>query len=124
MAVRCLLVDDNHVFLRAARHLLEREGIDVVAVASSGAEASRRSEEFRPDVALVDIELGEESGFDVARLLAAAGRTSDPRIILISSYSADDFTELIEDSPALSFLPKPDLSAGAIKGILMAANGS
>jgi CheY-like chemotaxis protein len=123
MSVRCLLVDDNHVFLRAARQLLEREGIDVVAVASTGSEAVRSSGKLRPDVALVDIDLGEESGFDVARQLTEESRDGDPRVILISSYSADDFTELIADSPALSFLPKPDLSAGAIKEIL-AANGS
>jgi CheY-like chemotaxis protein len=116
-----MLVDDNEVFLRAARHLLEREGMEVVALASTGAEALRRCGEFRPDVALVDIDLGDESGFDVARLLANGRQDADPRIILISSHSADDFTELIADSPAVSFLPKPELSAEAIWGILTAA---
>ena len=70
MAVRCLIVDDNHDFLRAARDLLEREGISVVGVASTAAQAYRSCTELKPDVALVDIDLGGENGFDIARQLA------------------------------------------------------
>jgi CheY-like chemotaxis protein len=59
---------------RPARGLLERQGIAVVGVASSGAEAVRRFIELRPDVILVDINLGAESGFDVVDQLTAAVR--------------------------------------------------
>jgi hypothetical protein len=64
MALRLLIVDDNAHFLRAARTLLEREGVRVVAVASTSAEAVRLARELRPDVTLLDIDLGNESGFD------------------------------------------------------------
>ena len=70
MALRSLIVDDNARFLAAARALLEREGVAVVGVASSCAEAVQLAESSSPDVALVDIDLGEESGFDVAQRLA------------------------------------------------------
>ena len=123
MAVRCLIVDDNHEFLRAARDLLEREGISVVGVASTGAQARRSCRELRPDVALIDIDLGEEDGFDVARQLAGREGSDLPRVILISVYSGDDFADMIADSPALSFLPKAGLSGDAIRGILTGANG-
>jgi len=58
MDLRCLIVDDSRRFLEAARSLLEREGIAVVGVASTSAEALRRAEELKPDVALVDVDLG------------------------------------------------------------------
>ena len=123
MAVRCLIVDDNHEFLRASRDLLEREGISVVGVASTGAQARRSCHELKPDVALIDIDLGDENGFDVARQVAGGEGTGTPRVILISVYSGDDFAEMIADSPALSFLSKAGLSGDAIRRILTHADG-
>lgn len=121
MAVRCLIVDDNPHFLEVARELLNREGIAVVGVASTGAEALERADELRPEVTLVDIDLGEESGFDVAQRLADAtdGRS---RVILISTYAETDFADLIAASPAVGFLSKSDLSASAISMILDSAS--
>jgi CheY-like chemotaxis protein len=124
VSVRCLIVDDNHGFLRTARHLLEREGISVVGVASTGAQANRSCRALKPDVALVDIDLGEENGFDVARQLTGLLGAEVPRVILISAYSGDDFADLIADSPAISFLPKAGLSGAAILGILARPGGA
>jgi DNA-binding NarL/FixJ family response regulator len=122
MAVRCLIVDDNPQFLEVARELLDREGIAVVGVASTGAEALERADELRPEVMLVDIDLGDESGFDVAQRLAAAA-DGGARVILISTYAETDFADLIAASPAVGFLSKSDLSASAISGILESTSG-
>lgn len=116
--MRCQIVDDNDHFLRVARDLLEREGITVVGVASTSVEALRQARELRPDVTLVDIDLGEESGFDLARRLASARGVRAPGVILISGHTEGDFADMIADSPALAFLPKSDLSGTAIRGIL------
>src|SRR5690242_12472360 len=107
--LRCLIVDDNPRFLDAARGLLEREGVAVVGVASTGAEAAQRVEQLRPDVVLLDIDLGVESGFDVARQLHGDGRPA-PRIILISTHAEQDYADLIAASPALGFVAKTALS--------------
>lgn len=115
--LRCLIVDDSPRFLDAARGLLEREGLTVVGVASTGSEALSQVEELRPDVALLDIELGEESGFDVARLLHRQTTAPTP-LILISTHSECDFEDLIAASPALGFVSKSDLSARAILDLL------
>jgi DNA-binding NarL/FixJ family response regulator len=80
MQIRCLIVDDNQPFLDAARLLLEREGVAVVGVATTSAEALRLEEELRPDVVLVDIRLGDESGFDLAQRLSGT-------VILISTLA-------------------------------------
>ena len=121
MALRSLIVDDNAHFLSAARALLEREGIAVVGVASSCAEAVQLASELQPDVALVDIDLGDESGFDVARRLAALNGPELAPVVLISAYPEADFAELIAASPAVGFLAKADVSATKIREVLASA---
>jgi DNA-binding NarL/FixJ family response regulator len=118
MSLAVLIVDDNRAFLDAARNLLEREGISVVGLASTIAEALRRAEELRPDLALVDISLAEESGFELARCLGEQSDGGGPAVILISTHAEADFADLIAESPAVGFLPKSDLSANAIRGVL------
>jgi DNA-binding NarL/FixJ family response regulator len=118
MKLRCLIVDDSLLYLEAARALLEREGIDVAGVASKAADAMRQAEALRPDVILVDIVLGEESGLDLVRRLSQDSRAAGPALILISTHSEADFAALIEESPAAGFIPKPQLSAEAIRRAL------
>ena len=120
MALRCLIVDDNPGFLHAARMLLEHEGLRVVGVASTGAEAVRLAEDLHPDVTLLDIDLGEESGFDVARQLVDH-RNHPGHVILVSAYAEDEFLDLIAASPVIGFLRKPALSVEAIETLLQAA---
>lgn len=115
MKLRCLIVDDSSSFLEAAQALLEREGLNVVGLASSGGEALRRAEELRPDVVLVDISLRGESGFEVARRLVGDADDGGSKVILISTHSESDFADLIATSPAVGFLPKSELSADAIR---------
>jgi two-component system, NarL family, nitrate/nitrite response regulator NarL len=116
VALRCLVVDDNASFLDAARVLLSREGIEVVAVATTSGEALRRTQELEPDVVLVDVMLGDESGFDLARRLERTGSS----VVLTSTHAESDIEELIVDSRATGFLPKSELSAGAIRRVLAA----
>jgi len=118
MTLRSLIVDDNAGYLAAARALLEREGVSVVGVASSCAEAVQLAGRLHPDVALVDIDLGDESGFDVARRLAGAGGPELSPVVLISAYPEGDFDELIAASPALGFLAKSSVSAESIRALL------
>jgi DNA-binding NarL/FixJ family response regulator len=117
MPLQCLIVDDYQPFLKVVRASLERQGMTVVGVASNGAEALRQVHELSPDVALVDISLGTESGFDVAREISPYVGS----VILISSddHGEDDgYAELIASSPAVGFLSKATLSADAISRLL------
>jgi two-component system, NarL family, nitrate/nitrite response regulator NarL len=116
MELRILIVDDNASFLDAARTLLEAEGMSVVALASSGAEAAALCAALQPDVALVDVTLAGESGFTVAQALTDA--TPSLSVILISTHAEADFLELITDSPARGFLAKSEFSAAAIRRLL------
>jgi CheY-like chemotaxis protein len=118
MMLRCLIVDDNPRFLDVARNLLELEGVTVVGLASSSAEALDRVEELRPDVTLLDIELGVESGFELARRLDQQANTTTCPMILISTHAEADYADLIEASPVLGFLSKSALSGSAIRDLL------
>lgn len=118
MAIRSLIVDDNRAFLDAARTLLEREGLIVAGVASTSADALRQAETLRPDVILVDVFLGEESGLQLTRRLVEDAQSEGTVVILISSHSEVDLADLIATSPAAGFLPKTELSAPAIRRIV------
>jgi two-component system, NarL family, nitrate/nitrite response regulator NarL len=115
--LRCLIVDDNAAFLDAAAALLEREGVTVVGVASASADALAQAQELRPDVVLVDIMLGRESGLDVAQRLADTA-PADTAVILISTHAEADWADLIAEAPVAGFMPKSELSARAIRRVL------
>jgi DNA-binding NarL/FixJ family response regulator len=116
VALRCVIIDDNEEFLDSASRLLASQGVEVVGLASSGAEALRLAKTLGPDVALVDVQLGEEDGLELTRRLAANAYAT--RVILISSHSKDELGELVDDSPAVGFLPKSALDADAIAELL------
>ena len=120
--LRCLIIDDSRRFLDVARGLLERQGITVVGVASNGADALRQNARLRPDVTLLDIDLGGESGFELARRLNDEGLRTP--VILISTHVEQDYADMIAESPAIGFLPKISLSVSAIQELLTTHRGS
>jgi CheY-like chemotaxis protein len=123
MTLRCLIVDDSPRFLEAARTVLEGQSITVVGVASNSADAVQLVLELRPDVTLLDIDLGGESGFELARQLHREPGLDAPSVILISAHAGQDYAELIAASPAVGFLPKTALSVDAVRALLTDAGG-
>jgi DNA-binding NarL/FixJ family response regulator len=121
MPIRCLIVDDNSSFRQEMGGLLEEQGLEVVGGAASAAEALQQIAELRPDVALIDIDLGRDSGLTLATRLRGIPGPAVPNVILISTHDGRAFAELIEQSSALGFLPKTELSAAAIRRMLATA---
>jgi DNA-binding NarL/FixJ family response regulator len=115
--MRCVIVDDNSLFLEGAADLLRREGLDVVGVASNSAEAIRLVMELRPDVTLVDIDLGDEDGFELTQRLNDISAAAS-KVILVSTHAEADLAQLIAASPAVGFVSKARLSAQAIRDTL------
>jgi CheY-like chemotaxis protein len=115
--MRCVIVDDSSVFVDAARRLLETDGFTVVGVASNSAEALRCVEQLRPDVTLVDVNLGAESGFELAEQLHRSAEAPSP-VILISTQAEDDFADSIAASPAVGFLAKLALTPAAVRDLV------
>jgi DNA-binding NarL/FixJ family response regulator len=118
MALRCFIVDDSTHFLGAARAVLEGDGLAVIGVASTIEEALRKLCDAQPDVVLVDVNLGPESGLELARRIPGEANVDLSRIILISTRTEEDLADLIGAAPAAGFLTKTELSAGAVRRIL------
>ena len=116
--LRLVIVDDSSKFLAAAQCWLERQEVTVAGVASTVAEALRQVAELRPDVVLVDIDLGNESGFELANQLQGNAGADSSRVILMSAYAEEDYAELIAASPAVGFLSKADLSGQRIRDLV------
>jgi DNA-binding NarL/FixJ family response regulator len=124
MRLRCLIVDDNASFREEMGGLLAEQGLEVVGGAGSATEAFRQIVELRPDVALIDIDLGGESGLELAtRLREQPGQGALPHLILISTHDGAEYADMIEASTAVGFLAKIDLSAATIRQLLAAVEG-
>ena len=91
----------------------------MVGIASTTTAALRQTRHALPDVVLVDIMLGDESGFDLAQRLADMD-SGGIAVILISTQEESDFADLIEAAPVAGFVPKSELSASAIRRLIQA----
>jgi DNA-binding NarL/FixJ family response regulator len=116
VTLRSLIIDDNETFLASARRLLESQGVEIVGTATNGAEALDLAAALSPDLALVDVELGEEDGFVLAGKLRS--RSPATRVVLISTYGSDEMQDLISTTSAVGFLPKSRLSGDAVRAVL------
>jgi DNA-binding NarL/FixJ family response regulator len=113
---RVLVIDDNTAFRGALVQLLATDGFVVVAGAATGASGVRLAGEHEPDIVIVDVQLPDTDGFDVAEQLADLDLPLE--VILTSSLDSSDFGALMTDSPARGFIPKAELSARAIGALL------
>jgi DNA-binding NarL/FixJ family response regulator len=106
--LRFLIVEDHAEAREAMRDLLEQSGHEV-AEAATGSEAEAAVEEFDPEGVLLDLRLGDESGFDVARTLTEAR----PELaVVITSVDSDDVSpERLRACGARGFVSKYRLHA-------------
>jgi DNA-binding NarL/FixJ family response regulator len=111
-----LIVDDHPSFRATARALLEAEGFEVVGEAENGVAALRSAKTLHPDVVLLDVQLPDFDGFEVATRLTGNGH--GPVVVLTSSRDGSDFGPLVGESGASGFVPKAELSGAALKAVL------
>ena len=116
MGPRVLIVDDHPSFRASARVLLEAEGFDVVGEAADGAAALTEAGRLHPEIVLLDVQLPDIDGFDVAARLT--GRDGAPVVILVSSRDGSDFGPLVTTSGACGFVPKAELSGERVQELL------
>ena len=116
MSCTILIVDDHPSFRASARVVLEAEGFDVVGEAADGASGLRAARELRPEVVLLDVQLPDIDGFDVASRLTSNG--SAPAVILTSSRDPEDLGRQASRSGARGFVPKARLSGAALEELL------
>jgi DNA-binding NarL/FixJ family response regulator len=112
---RILIVDDHSGFREAARRMLEAGGFEVVGEAGDGASALDAAGGLAPDLVLLDVQLPDASGIDLAGTLTANG---GPSVILTSSRPIDQLGSDLTSSGALGFIPKDELTASAIEDLV------
>jgi DNA-binding NarL/FixJ family response regulator len=117
MATRVLIVDDHPSFRAMARALLEADGFEVVGEAETGVAGLSAAKELRPDLVLLDVQLPDFDGFEVAYRLTS-GNGDAPAVVLTSSRDASDFGPLVAESGAKGFVPKAELSGGALATLI------
>ena len=113
---RVLIVDDHPSFRSSAHMLLEADGFEVVGEVPDGESALEAVHRLRPDLVLLDVQLPGIDGFEVTRRLRANGDA--PAVILVSSRDCGDYGSLAEESGALGFVAKAELSGEALEALL------
>lgn len=116
MSMTAVVVDDHAGFRTSARFLLEVEGFQVVGEAADGASAIEAVERLRPALVLLDVQLPDGQGYDIARQIFDRGLT--PRIVLISSRDESDYGDNVRTSGAVGFLNKAELSGDRLRALL------
>jgi DNA-binding NarL/FixJ family response regulator len=111
-----LIVDDHPSFRASARRLLEAEGFDVIGEAGDGHAAIAAAQQLQPDLVLLDVQLPDLNGFEVAARLAALGLPS--AVILTSSRNSAEYGTLVIETPVRGFVPKAELSGAVLTGLL------
>jgi DNA-binding NarL/FixJ family response regulator len=111
-----LIVDDHPSFRASARRLLEAEGFEVVGEAGDGHAAIAAAQELQPDLVLLDVQLPDLDGFEVATRLAALGLPC--AVILTSSRNPAEYGQLDTATAVRGFVPKADLSGAVLTGLL------
>ena len=117
MRVTVLIVDDHEAFRESATALLEAEGFSVVGGVADGGGAVAAVERLRPAVVLVDVQLPDVDGFEVAERLAAI-LPDPPVVVLISSREAAAYGRRLEAAPSRGFIAKRELSGAALAALV------
>jgi DNA-binding NarL/FixJ family response regulator len=111
-----LIVDDHAGFRLSARRILEADGYEVVGEAGDGAQAIEAARRLEPKIVLLDVNLPDMDGFEVARALTSFAPS--PAIVLTSSHDREDFGDSLPDSGAAGFVPKDELSGAAVAALV------
>src|SRR5690349_16653366 len=113
-----LIVDDHPSFRASARRLLEAEGFEVVGEAADGHAAIAAAQELQPDLVLLDVQLPDLDGFEVAARLAELGLPC--AVVLTSSRNAAEYGPLVTETAVRGFVPKSELSGAVLTALLSA----
>ena len=113
-----LIVDDHPSFRASARRLLEAEGFDVIGEAGDGQAAIAAAQQLQPDLVLLDVQLPDLNGFDVAARLAELDLPC--AVVLTSSRNAAEYGPLVTEAAVRGFVPKSELSGAVLTALLSA----
>jgi DNA-binding NarL/FixJ family response regulator len=122
--IRVLLADDQPLMRGGFRALIDAEDdMTVVAEAADGPTAVRLAGEFRPDVALLDVEMPGGDGISAVRAIAADDRLADLRVVMLTNYSFDAYVFDALRAGAAGYLVKDTEPEELLRCVRAAAAG-
>jgi len=104
---KVLVVDDEAEIVDLLVDVLDRDGRFEVKTASNGYDAGLLTQQFRPDVIVLDFKLPDINADGVCRTIRSNPSLEDTKIILISAHIDESERERIEKMGVDAFLPKP-----------------
>lgn len=121
-AIKLLVVDDHALFIDGLQLLLGSEpGIEIIGMAKTGEECLTQAESLKPDVILLDIDLPDVDGIEVARRLRDSG--SESQIVIVSAYQEPDSVVKAVDAGVIGYVPKTRAADDLIEAINAAMLG-
>src|SRR6516165_3118941 len=105
--IRVMLADDHHMLRDSLKVLLEQNGCEVVAEASTGEEALAIAAKVRPQVLVMDLEMPGVGGLAVTHRIVRL--TPAPRVLILSAYSDEEYVlEALTRAGAAGYVLKSD----------------
>ena len=121
-AIRILIADDHPLMRKGLRLSVEEDpGLEVVAEASDGEMALALVEKFRPDIALLDIEMPKLDGLGVAREVAKRGLAT--KIIFLTFHTNEDLFRSAMDLGSAGYILKDSAAQEVVAGVRAVAAG-
>ena len=124
MSIKVLLVDDQALVRTGFRMVLaDEEAIDVVGEAGDGREAVETARRLKPDIVVMDIRMPVMDGLEATRRLSEAEGGSGPRILILTTFDADEHVVDALRAGASGFLLKDATPADFVRAIRVIAAG-
>ena len=119
--MRILLADDHDIVRRGLRQLLTRPGWEVCAEAKNGREAMVLAEQFKPDVAVLDVGMPDLNGLEAARQIHK--RLPNTRIVILTLHFTEQLVRDIVESGARAYVMKSDADRDLVAAIEALSHG-
>jgi len=121
--IKVLLADDHNVVRQGLRALLEAErDMRVVGEAENGRQAVQMTSDLMPEVVVMDIAMPLLNGLEATRQITQ--RTPSARVLVLSSYSDDEYVKQITEAGAAGYLIKQTAAADLIKAVRETKKGN
>ncbi|HZJ34222.1 MAG TPA: response regulator transcription factor [Vicinamibacterales bacterium] len=120
--IRILLADDHTMVRQGLRKLLEeRPDWEVIAEAGDGREAVRLVEQYKPDVAIIDVAMPLLNGVEATRQITK--RAPGTRVLVLSMHADEAYVTQILQAGATGYLLKDSADVDLLKAVSEAAQG-
>ena len=116
MGVRLLLADDHEIVRKGLRAVLETEpGWEVVAEAADGRDAIEKTQQMKPDIAILDISMPALNGLEAARQIVTSAPQT--KVLILTMHDSDPLIQQVLEAGARGYLLKSDAARDLVTAV-------